>query len=194
MSLPSYLPALYQTFVIEARHGFNKSTLGLWIADKLKEQLLFAALGLPLLAGFLKIMNWAGDSFVGYLMLFLCVNGDTRDHQPKLTPWSPPSSASPFNSSLLLSSRPSFSRSSTSSLLCQPVLFGPRLRHWRPSSAFHLRTCTRSTDPSAARIRTRASSLPTASISKLLADLPFLHPPATSLASPGASGLSSTTR
>lgn len=59
--------------MIEDRHGFNKSTLGLWVADKLKEQLLFAAIGLPLLAGFLKIIDWAGDNFVGYLMLFLCV-------------------------------------------------------------------------------------------------------------------------
>jgi STE24 endopeptidase len=93
MSLPGYLPALYQTFVIEARHGFNKSTLGLWIADKLKEQLLFAALGLPLLAGFLKIMDWAGDSFVGYLMLFLCVAASCDDrlcHCAALTSPLPP--------------------------------------------------------------------------------------------------------
>lgn len=71
MTLPGYPPALYSTFVIEARHGFNKSTLGLFIADKIKEQVLFAVVGLPLLAGFLKIMSWAGDSFVGWLMGFL---------------------------------------------------------------------------------------------------------------------------
>lgn len=72
MYLPTIPISLYQTFVIEERHGFNKSTIGLFLADMLKGQLVFAAIGLPFLAGFLKIVAWAGDSFVGWLMIFLC--------------------------------------------------------------------------------------------------------------------------
>jgi STE24 endopeptidase len=69
--LPTIPPSLYQTFVLEEKHGFNKTTLGLFFADMLKTQLVTAALGLPLLAGFLKVIDWAGDSFVLYLMAFL---------------------------------------------------------------------------------------------------------------------------
>ncbi|MDH5751410.1 MAG: M48 family metallopeptidase, partial [Deltaproteobacteria bacterium] len=40
---------LYSTFVIEARFGFNRTTFGVWLLDRLKGLLLAAALGLPLL-------------------------------------------------------------------------------------------------------------------------------------------------
>jgi len=38
----------WQTFVIEQRFGFNKSTLRLWLADHVKSALVGAALGRPL--------------------------------------------------------------------------------------------------------------------------------------------------
>lgn len=64
---------MYSTFVIEERHGFNKSTLKLFIIDTLKGWLVGAVIGMPFLAAFLKIIDWAGDSFVPYLMAFLQV-------------------------------------------------------------------------------------------------------------------------
>jgi STE24 endopeptidase len=55
------LPFSYwQTFVIEARFGFNRMTLKLWIADLIKGVLLGAALGIPLTALALWLMRAAG--------------------------------------------------------------------------------------------------------------------------------------
>ncbi len=57
LSLPfSY----WQTFVIEARYGFNRMTPGLWLADLAKGILLSALLGLPLAAAALWLMRAAG--------------------------------------------------------------------------------------------------------------------------------------
>lgn len=50
----------WQTFVIEQRFGFNKSTLRLWLADHVKSALVGAALGLPLAALALWLMAQAG--------------------------------------------------------------------------------------------------------------------------------------
>ncbi len=52
--------SLYRTFVIEARYGFNKMTLALYLADAAKGLLLGAALGLPLLFGVLWLMERMG--------------------------------------------------------------------------------------------------------------------------------------
>ncbi|QDL36953.1 M48 family metallopeptidase [Rhodoferax sediminis] len=54
IELPS---ALYQTFVIEQRYGFNKMTLGLWLADLAKSTLLGAVIGLPIVALILWLMG-----------------------------------------------------------------------------------------------------------------------------------------
>ncbi len=51
---------LYSTFVIEARFGFNKMTLALYLADTLKGLLIGAILGLPLLLGILWLMEKMG--------------------------------------------------------------------------------------------------------------------------------------
>ena len=58
---------LYRTFVIEARYGFNKMTLVLYLADALKGMLLGAALGLPLLFGVLWLMERMGDNWWLYV-------------------------------------------------------------------------------------------------------------------------------
>lgn len=56
------LPAsLYRTFVIEEKFGFNKSTLGTIFSDMFKGALLGLALGAPLLALILWLMQSAGD-------------------------------------------------------------------------------------------------------------------------------------
>ena len=52
--------AAWQTFVIEQRFGFNKSTLRLWLADHVKSALVGAALGVPLAALALWLMAQAG--------------------------------------------------------------------------------------------------------------------------------------
>ena len=52
---------LYRTFNIEVRFGFNKMTLRLYLLDALKNALLGAVLGLPLLLGVLWLMGRMGD-------------------------------------------------------------------------------------------------------------------------------------
>lgn len=54
---------LYRTFVIEARYGFNKMTLGLYLIDALKGLLLGAIIGLPLLYGVLWLMQRMGENW-----------------------------------------------------------------------------------------------------------------------------------
>ncbi len=51
----------YSTFRIEARFGFNKMTLKLYLLDALKGMLIGAILGLPLLAGVLWLMARMGE-------------------------------------------------------------------------------------------------------------------------------------
>ncbi|UTH73924.1 M48 family metallopeptidase [Chromobacterium sp. IIBBL 290-4] len=51
---------LYGTFGIESRYGFNKTTLRLFIADQLKGILLGSAIGLPLVALILWLMDISG--------------------------------------------------------------------------------------------------------------------------------------
>lgn len=55
--------SLYQTFVLEQRFGFNKMTLGLWLADLVKSTLLGAGIGLPVAALILWLMSAAGTSW-----------------------------------------------------------------------------------------------------------------------------------
>jgi len=58
---------LYSTFIIEARFGFNKMTLGLYLLDALKGLLLGAILGLPLLLGVLWLMEKMGTYWWMYV-------------------------------------------------------------------------------------------------------------------------------
>jgi STE24 endopeptidase len=51
----------YRQFVLEQKFGFNKMTLGLYLADMLKGALLGAAIGLPLVWVTLTLMAKAGD-------------------------------------------------------------------------------------------------------------------------------------
>ncbi len=60
LSIPSLPFEWWGQFRLEARFGFNTTTLGTWIADRLKGMVLAAALGLPLLALILSLVGWVG--------------------------------------------------------------------------------------------------------------------------------------
>ncbi len=71
---------IYDTFVLEARFGFNKTSKGTFIADQFKSLLLTALLGLPLVAGILWIFNnvdhawlwaWLGVTAFTLLLTYL---------------------------------------------------------------------------------------------------------------------------
>ncbi|MFD2257674.1 M48 family metallopeptidase [Luteolibacter algae] len=54
----------YETFVIEEKFGFNKSTVSTFIVDRLKGLLLAALIGMPLLAGILWIFNEVPNAWI----------------------------------------------------------------------------------------------------------------------------------
>lgn len=60
----------YSTFVLEEKFGFNKQTLKLWVTDLIKGQVLMVAFGIPLLSGFLAIVQKTGNQFFFYLWAF----------------------------------------------------------------------------------------------------------------------------
>ena len=72
---------LYQTFVVEARFGFNKMTLGMFIADGAKGMLLGALIGLPIAALILWLMGaagalwwlWAWAVWMGFNLLLMLI-------------------------------------------------------------------------------------------------------------------------
>jgi len=53
----------YSQFRLEERFGFNQSTLGLWVGDRLKGMLLAYLLGVPLTAALLKLVEMGGPSW-----------------------------------------------------------------------------------------------------------------------------------
>jgi STE24 endopeptidase len=65
--------ALYSTFRIEARFGFNRTTVRLFIADRLKGLALSAVIGIPTAAGLLLLMGGAGRLW--WLWAFLAAAG-----------------------------------------------------------------------------------------------------------------------
>ncbi|AVO36038.1 M48 family metallopeptidase [Ottowia oryzae] len=76
------LPAsLYQTFVIEQRFGFNKMTWPLWLGDMLKSTLVSLAIGVPLAALVLWLMQatgewwwlWTWGAWMGFSLLMLVI-------------------------------------------------------------------------------------------------------------------------
>lgn len=65
--------SLYNQFVIEARHGFNRMTLGLFFTDLLKQTLLGLAIGTPVIAAVLWLMGAMGQFWWLYVWLFWSV-------------------------------------------------------------------------------------------------------------------------
>ncbi|MEX2044526.1 MAG: M48 family metallopeptidase [Opitutus sp.] len=63
LSIPGLPFDWWEQFRIEEKHGFNKSTAGLWISDKLKGLALMFAIGFPLLWALLSLVRWAGEAW-----------------------------------------------------------------------------------------------------------------------------------
>jgi STE24 endopeptidase len=61
--------AYYRTFGIEARFGFNKMTPRMWITDLVKQSLVAAAFGLPLIVAVLWLMREMGTYWWFYVWL-----------------------------------------------------------------------------------------------------------------------------
>jgi STE24 endopeptidase len=67
------LPAdLYATFGLEARFGFNKTTVRLYVADKLKGLLLGLVIGVPFLFVVLWLMEVMGRYWWIWAFVFIC--------------------------------------------------------------------------------------------------------------------------
>lgn len=65
--------SLYGTFVVEQKHGFNKSTLGLFFQDKVMTIGLTFLLGVPVLSLIIWIIRIGGPNFYYYVWACLCV-------------------------------------------------------------------------------------------------------------------------
>jgi len=73
--------SLYQTFVLEERFGFNKTSFKLWLLDMLKGSLVGALIGLPIAALILWMMGasgglwwlWAWCVWMGFNLLLLVI-------------------------------------------------------------------------------------------------------------------------
>ena len=57
----------YRTFVLEAEFGFNKSSVGLFFSDLIKQTILMVLIGAPLLWGALWLMESTGEYWWLYL-------------------------------------------------------------------------------------------------------------------------------
>ncbi|CAJ0577495.1 unnamed protein product, partial [Mesorhabditis spiculigera] len=64
---------LYDTFVIEQKHGFNKQTLGFYFTDQLKKLALSYALATPLILAVEWIVANGGPYFFVYVWLFMSI-------------------------------------------------------------------------------------------------------------------------
>ena len=72
LSVPALPFDWWEQFRIEQRFGFNKSTPGLWLTDKLKGVVLMFAIGFPLLWVLLSLVKWSGDTWWlwGFALMF----------------------------------------------------------------------------------------------------------------------------
>ncbi|XP_060218554.1 CAAX prenyl protease 1 homolog [Lycium barbarum] len=65
--------SLYSTFVIEARHGFNKQTMWLFFRDMIKGIALAIVLGPPIVAAIIVIVQKGGPYLAIYLWGFMLI-------------------------------------------------------------------------------------------------------------------------
>lgn len=72
LSVPSLPFEWWEQFRLEEKFGFNKSSVGLWVVDKLKGTGLMLAIGFPLLWALLSLVKWTGESWWlwGFALLF----------------------------------------------------------------------------------------------------------------------------
>jgi STE24 endopeptidase len=73
LGLPDLPFDWYSTFKLEEKYGFNKSTLGLWISDKIKGTLVGFVIGFPLICLLLKMVDWLGATWWiwGFAVIFV---------------------------------------------------------------------------------------------------------------------------
>ncbi|MDA0346381.1 MAG: M48 family metallopeptidase [Verrucomicrobia bacterium] len=73
LSIPDMPFDWYSTFKLEEKYGFNKSTLGLWISDKVKGTLIGFVIGYPLICLLLKLVDWLGSHWWiwGFVVIFV---------------------------------------------------------------------------------------------------------------------------
>merc|ERR1711920_603505 len=68
VTLPIDIPMeLFSDFVIEAKHGFNKKTIKLFVTDTIKNaliQVVFIAILVPIVIG---VVHWGGEHFYLYI-------------------------------------------------------------------------------------------------------------------------------
>ena len=72
LSIPELPFEWWNQFRLEGRFGFNKSTPGLWVMDKIKGLGLMLAIGFPLLWALLSLVDWVGGTWWawGFGLLF----------------------------------------------------------------------------------------------------------------------------
>ena len=63
VGLPGLPMEWWSQFRLEERFGFNRMTLGLWVADNLKGWLIGLLIGFPLLWLLLKLVGWLGPAW-----------------------------------------------------------------------------------------------------------------------------------
>lgn len=63
LSIPGLPFEWWGQFRLEERFGFNKSTAGLWVSDKLKGLALMFVIGFPLLWALLSLVDWVGNTW-----------------------------------------------------------------------------------------------------------------------------------
>jgi STE24 endopeptidase len=61
---------IYGTFVLEAKHGFNKQTVGFFVKDQIKAFIVGQLISLPIASAIVYIVQWGGDYFFVYLWVF----------------------------------------------------------------------------------------------------------------------------
>jgi len=70
VSYPVSIPLeLYSTFVLEAKHGFNKMTIKLFVTDKIKNALLSVVFTVILVPMVIYVVHWGGENFYWYMWM-----------------------------------------------------------------------------------------------------------------------------
>jgi STE24 endopeptidase len=72
LSVPSLPFEWWEQFRLEEKFGFNKSSVGLWVMDKVKGTVLTLVIGFPLLWALLSLVKWTGESWWlwGFALMF----------------------------------------------------------------------------------------------------------------------------
>lgn len=69
-----YIPfSIYEVFVLEEKHGFNKQTVGFFIKDQIKSLALGLVITIPVISIVIYIIMLGGNMFVVWLWLFCTV-------------------------------------------------------------------------------------------------------------------------